>query len=71
MELIVKNMAKIPFSGKILKVNADGTLLMKPGSESGVSVGQEFDIFALANRLKIPTPDLNLAQKKPKSAILK
>jgi curli biogenesis system outer membrane secretion channel CsgG len=71
VELIVKNMAKIPFSGKILKVNADGTLLIKPGSESGVSVGQEFDIFRLGEPIKDPDTGLELGAEETKVGHIK
>jgi curli biogenesis system outer membrane secretion channel CsgG len=45
VELITENMAKIPWSGKVLRVNADGTILMKPGSEGNVKTGMEFTVF--------------------------
>lgn len=45
VELIADNFEKIPWSGRILKVNPDGTVLMKPGSQGNVKEGMEFDVY--------------------------
>ncbi len=66
VELIVNNMASIPWSGKVLKVNADGTLLMKPGSEGNVKVGMEFDIFRIGESIKDPDTGLDLGAEETK-----
>ncbi|MEW6511583.1 MAG: CsgG/HfaB family protein [Bacteroidota bacterium] len=66
VELIVENMEKIPWSGKILKVNADGTIIMKPGSEAGVSVGDEFDVYRQGEELKDPDTGLSLGSEETK-----
>ncbi|MBI2428915.1 MAG: hypothetical protein HYV29_08995 [Ignavibacteriales bacterium] len=66
VELIVENMASIPWSGKVLKVNADGTLLMKPGSEGNVKVGMEFDIFRVGESIKEPDTGLDLGAEEEK-----
>jgi curli biogenesis system outer membrane secretion channel CsgG len=66
VELITENMEKIPWSGKILKVNTDGTLLMKPGSEGNVSVGDEFDIFRVGEDIKDPDTGLSLGAEETK-----
>ncbi len=64
--LITENMAKIPFSGKILKMNSDGTLLMKPGSEGNVKVGMEFDVFRVGEPIKDPDTGLDLGAEETK-----
>lgn len=64
--LITDNMAKIPFTGKILKMNADGTLLMKPGSEGGVKTGMEFDVFRVGEPIKDPDTGLDLGAEETK-----
>ena len=66
VELIVKNMASIPFTGKILKLNSDGTLLMKPGSEGNVKVGMEFDVFRIGEPIKDPDTGLDLGAEETK-----
>lgn len=66
VELITENMSKIPFSGKILKMNSDGTLLMKPGSEGNVKVGMEFDVFRLGEPIKDPDTGLDLGAEETK-----
>jgi len=63
VELITENMASIPWSGKILKVNADGTLLMKPGSEGNVKPGMEFVIMRKGEEIKDPDTGLSLGSE--------
>ncbi len=71
VELIVKNMASIPWSGKILKINSDGTLLMKPGSEGNVKPGMEFDIFRVGEPIKDPDTGLDLGAEETKVGHIK
>lgn len=71
VELIVTNMASIPWSGKVLKVNSDGTLLMKPGSEGNVKVGMEFDIFRMGESIKDPDTGLDLGAEEEKIGHIK
>lgn len=71
VELIVQNMASIPWSGKVLKVNADGTLLMKPGSEGNVKVGMEFEIFRVGESIKDPDTGLDLGAEEEKIGRIK
>jgi hypothetical protein len=56
-------MEKIPWSGKILKVNSDGTILMKPGSEGKVEVGMEFYVFRKGEEIKDPDTGLSLGSE--------
>lgn len=71
VELITANMANIPWSGKVLKVNSDGTLLMKPGSEGNVKVGMEFDVFRLGESIKDPDTGLDLGAEEEKVGHIK
>lgn len=71
VELIVTNMASIPWSGKVLKVNSDGTLLMKPGSEGNVKVGMEFEIFRIGESIKDPDTGLDLGAEEEKIGKIK
>lgn len=71
VELIVDNMANIPWAGKVLKVNSDGTLLMKPGSEGNVKAGMEFEIFRIGESIKDPDTGLDLGAEEEKIAHIK
>ena len=66
VELIVDNSANIPWSGRVLKVNADGTLLMKPGSEGNVAEGMEFDVYQLGEEVKDPDTGLSMGSEETK-----
>jgi len=71
VELITDNMGKIPWSGKVLKVNADGTLMMKPGSEGNVKLGQEFDVFRVGEDIIDPDTGLSLGAEETKVGHIK
>lgn len=43
---------KLPWQGSVVKVNADGTMFIKPGSSGGVSTGMIFDVFEVGEELK-------------------
>lgn len=64
--LIVENMEKVPWSGKVLKLNADGTIVMKPGSEAGVAVGTEFLVFRPGEEIKDPDTGLSMGNEESK-----
>jgi len=70
-KLITDNMEKVPWSGKVLKVNTDGTLLMKPGSEGNVAIGQEFDIYREGEELKDPDTGASLGSEETKVGSIK
>jgi hypothetical protein len=66
VELITENMSAIPWSGRILKVNTDGTVLMKPGSEGNVTTGMELTSIRPA-RSRIRTPAFPWGVKRQRS----
>lgn len=66
VELITNNMEKIPWSGRIIKVNADGTVLMKPGSEGNVKTGMEFDVFKAGEDVIDPDTGQSLGKEETK-----
>lgn len=66
VKLITENMEKIPWSGKILKVNTDGTVLMKPGSEGKVEPGMTFYVFRKGEEIKDPDTGLVLGAEETK-----
>ena len=59
VELITEQMDAIPWSGRILKVNTDGTVLMKPGSEGSVTTGMELDVYQAGEEIKDPDTGLS------------
>ena len=71
VKLITENLKKIPWSGKVLKVNADGTLLMKPGSEGNVEVGDQFEIFREGEEMKDPDTGASLGSEETKVGSIK
>jgi curli biogenesis system outer membrane secretion channel CsgG len=71
VELIADNMKKIPWSGKILKVNTDGTVIMKPGSEGNVTPGMEFFVVRKGEEIKDPDTGLSLGSEETKVGKIK
>jgi len=71
VELIIENMDKIPWSGRIIKVSADGSIIMKPGSEGAVQSGMIFDVFRLGEELKDPDTGLALGFEESKVGQIK
>jgi curli biogenesis system outer membrane secretion channel CsgG len=66
IDLISNNMEKIPWSGKIIKVNTDGTVLMKPGSEGNVATGMVFYVVRKGEDIKDPDTGLSLGAEESK-----
>ena len=71
VELVSENMSKIPWQGKILKVNADGTIIMKPGSEGNVKIGMEFVIYRPGEEIKDPDTGLSLGAEESRIGKIK
>jgi curli biogenesis system outer membrane secretion channel CsgG len=71
IKLIAGNMEKIPWSGKILKVNSDGTVLMKPGSEGNVNTGTEFFVYRPGEDIKDPDSGLSIGADETKIGKIK
>ncbi len=71
VELITDNMDAIPWSGRIIKVNNDGTVLMKPGSEGNVTKDMEFNVFQLGEEIIDPDTGLPLGNEETKVGSLK
>lgn len=71
VELITENMAKVSWSGKVLRVNPDKTILMKPGSEGNVEVGMEFTVYREGEEIKDPDTGLSLGSEEMKVGRIK
>jgi len=63
VEYITQAMKKIPWQGKIIKANADGTVYMKPGSQGGVKPGMEFVVYRKGEELIDPDTGLSLGSE--------
>jgi curli biogenesis system outer membrane secretion channel CsgG len=70
-DLIAKNMEKIPWAGKIIKVSSDGTVLMKPGSEGNVGTGMVFFVLRKGEDIKDPDTGLSLGAEETKVGKIK
>lgn len=71
VELITDKMENIPWSGRVLKVNTDGTVLVKPGSEGNVTSGMELSVFQLGEEIKDPDTGLSMGSEETKVGQLK
>jgi curli biogenesis system outer membrane secretion channel CsgG len=71
VEMIVDNAEKIPWTGRIIKVNADGTILMKPGSVGNVTTGMEFEVFKQGDDLVDPDTGQSLGKEEAKIGRIK
>jgi curli biogenesis system outer membrane secretion channel CsgG len=63
VKYISKTMEKIPWQGKIIKANDDGTVYMKPGSVGGVKIGMEFAVYSKGEELIDPDTGLSLGSE--------
>jgi len=63
---ISQAMKKIPWQGKIIKVNEDGTVYIKPGSEGGVKIGMELIVYRVIEELYDPDTGIRLGADESK-----
>lgn len=63
VKYITKGMDNIPWEGKIIKVNNDGTVYMKPGSAGGVQAGMEFVVYSQGEELIDPDTGISLGSE--------
>lgn len=63
VKYITKGMDNIPWEGKIIKVNDDGTVYMKPGSAGGVQAGMEFAVYSKGEELIDPDTGISLGSE--------
>jgi curli biogenesis system outer membrane secretion channel CsgG len=68
---ISKAMDKIPWEGKVIKANDDGTLYMKPGSAGGVKQGMEFAVYSQGEELIDPDTGISLGSEEQKIGSIK
>ncbi len=61
---------KVAWQGSVIKINADGTAVVKPGSESGVKSGMNFVVYSKGEELKDPDTGLSLGYQLKKTGAL-
>lgn len=66
VEVITESMADIPWQGKVIKANSDGTLFMKPGSAAGVTPGMTFWVYRPGEELIDPDTGISLGSEEMK-----
>lgn len=65
MALVEKQMVAMPWEGKIIMVNG-ADIFMKPGSDSGIKVGDTFTVYRLGQDLIDPDTGLSLGSTESK-----
>lgn len=71
VKYIKKAMDKIPWQGKIIKANPDGTVYMKPGSAGGVKLGMEFAVYSKGEELIDPDTGISLGSEESRIGKIK
>jgi len=66
VEIIADGMKSLPWQGKIIKANADGTVFMKPGSVAGVKPGMKFSVYRPGEELIDPDTGISLGSEEMK-----
>jgi curli biogenesis system outer membrane secretion channel CsgG len=60
VKMITDNMGKAPWEGKVIKINTDGTIIMKPGTAGGVKNNMKFTIYSKGEEVIDPDTGLSL-----------
>jgi curli biogenesis system outer membrane secretion channel CsgG len=69
--LVSSKMAHVPWSGKILKVNSDNTVFIKPGTEGGVKNGDTFVVYSVGEEIVDPDTGEKLGAEETRSGVIK
>ncbi|MCU0606564.1 MAG: CsgG/HfaB family protein [Candidatus Edwardsbacteria bacterium] len=70
VELVTASMAKVPWTGKIIAVNADKTVMIKPGALGGVAVGDKFTVYSAGEDVIDPETGLSLGAEETKAGTI-
>lgn len=62
-DIITEGMSNIPWQGKVIKENEDGTIFLKPGSDGGVEKGMKFWIYRPGEDLIDPDTGISLGSE--------
>jgi curli biogenesis system outer membrane secretion channel CsgG len=70
VELVTASMAKVPWAGKIIAVNPDKTVSIKPGAKGGVAVGDVFTVYSVGADVVDPETGLSLGAEETKAGTI-
>jgi curli biogenesis system outer membrane secretion channel CsgG len=66
VDIIQGGTKNLPWQGKVIKANSDGTLFLKPGSDAGVQSGMKFWIYRPGEELIDPDTGISLGSEESK-----
>ncbi len=70
VELVTKAMENLPWAGKIIAINADKTVMIKPGAQGGVKVGDTFEVYSIGQEVIDPETGLSLGAEETKAGTI-
>ena len=70
VEMITGAMDKVAWTGMVLKVNPDKTLMLKPGSLGGVKVGDKFTVYSKGEEVIDPETGLSLGAEESQAGTI-
>lgn len=70
VELVTKSMDNLPWAGKIIAINADKTVMIKPGAQGGVKVGDTFTVYSVGQDVVDPETGLSLGAEESKAGTI-
>ena len=70
IDMITGAMEKVAWTGMVLKVNADKTLMLKPGALGGVKVGDKFTVYSKGEDVIDPETGLSLGAEESQAGTI-
>lgn len=70
VELVTKAMDNVAWAGKIIAINADKTLMIKPGAQGGVKVGDVLTVYSTGEEVLDPDTGLSLGSEETKAGTI-
>lgn len=70
IEMITGAMEKVAWTGMVLKVNPDKTLMLKPGALGGVKVGDKFTVYSKGEEVIDPETGLSLGAEESQAGTI-
>jgi curli biogenesis system outer membrane secretion channel CsgG len=70
VNIISQSIGKVRWHGKIIKVNSDNTVYIKPGTEGGVKNGDIFIVYSLGEEIIDPDTNLPLSTEETKAGAI-
>lgn len=70
IEMITGAMDKVAWTGMVLKVNPDKTLMLKPGALGGVKVGDKFTVYSKGEEVIDPETGLSLGAEESQAGTI-